>query len=80
VSAIADAYYMLGRLLRATWRQPIWVIVEIVQPTIWLILYGQLFHRVVEIPGFGARSHIQLLMPGVAVMAALSAAPGRAWA
>lgn len=77
MSAIADTYYMLGRLLRASWRQPIWVIVEITQPVIWLLLYGQLFRKVVEIPGFGAHSYIQFLTPGVAVMTALF---GSAWA
>jgi ABC-2 type transport system permease protein len=77
MTAVADAYYMLGRLLRASWRQPIWVVVELVQPVIWLILYGQLFRRVTEIPGFGASSYIQFLTPGVAVMTALF---GSAWA
>jgi ABC-2 type transport system permease protein len=77
VNAVADTYYMLGRLLRANWRQPIWVVVELVQPAIWLMLYGQLFKKVVEIPGFGAHSYIQFLTPGVAVMTALF---GSAWA
>jgi len=77
VTAVADTYYMLARLLRASWRQPIWVIVELTQPVIWLLLYGHLFRKVVEIPGFGAHSYIQFLTPGVAVMTALF---GSAWA
>ena len=77
MTAFLDAYYMLGRLLRASWRQPIWVVVELIQPVIWLLLYGQLFRKVTEIPGFGAASYIQFLTPGVAVMTALF---GSAWA
>ncbi|MCL6596753.1 MAG: ABC transporter permease [Firmicutes bacterium] len=77
MTALSDTWYMLVRLLRATWRQPVWVVVELVQPFMWLVLYGQLFGRVTEIPGFGARSYIQFLTPGVAVMTSLF---GSAWA
>jgi ABC-2 type transport system permease protein len=43
----------------------------LVQPTIWLVLYGQLFKRVVELPGFHAVSYISFLTPGIVVMSAL---------
>jgi ABC-2 type transport system permease protein len=59
-----------------TVRIPIWLFVTIVQPVIWLTLYGQLFRRVVEIPGFDAGSYIQFLTPGVLIMSALF---GAAW-
>ena len=35
-------------------RQPIWIFITLVQPVVWLLLYGALFRRIVEIPGFGA--------------------------
>jgi ABC-2 type transport system permease protein len=38
---------------------------------IWLVLFGQLFRRVVELPGFEATSYIQFLTPGVVVMTSL---------
>lgn len=72
-----DAIYLLGRHLRRTWREPIWIFIELVQPVIWLALYGQLFKKVTLIPGFGAHSYIQFLTPGVIVMTALF---GSAWA
>ncbi len=75
--AVASTYFLLGRLLRATLRQPVWLVIMLVQPIIWLWLFGQLFRRVVTLPGFGAASYIDFLAPGVVVMTALF---GSAWA
>ena len=66
-----DTWHMLLRHIRTTLRIPIWIVITLVQPFIWLALYGQLFRKVVEIPGFGAKSYIQFLTPGVVVMTAL---------
>ena len=63
--------YLTGRLLRATVRQPAYVVITLVQPMIWLLLFGQLFKRVVEIPGFAGGSYIDFLTPGVVVMTVL---------
>ena len=73
---IADTLHLLLRHIRTTLRIPVWILVTLVQPIIWLALYGQLFKRVVEIPGFGSNSYIQFLTPGVVVMTALF---GSAW-
>jgi ABC-2 type transport system permease protein len=61
---------MTVRHLRALWRQPAWIAVTLVQPIIWLLLYGALFKRVVQIPGFQSGSYIEFLVPGVIVMTA----------
>lgn len=73
---LSDTLYLLIRHVRTTLRIPIWIAVTLIQPVIWLTLYGQLFRRVVEIPGFGAASYIQFLTPGVVIMTALF---GSAW-
>src|SRR5438067_13652148 len=52
-------------------RQPWFVAVTLVQPVIWLLLFGALFKRVIEIPGFHAHSYIGFLAPGVVVMTAM---------
>ena len=67
---------MFQRHVRVTLRLPIWIAVTLVQPIIWLTLYGQLFRRVVELPGFGTASYIQFLTPGIVMMTALF---GSAW-
>ena len=45
--------YLTVRSLRALWRQPAFAAATLVQPVIWLLLFGQLFRSVVTIPGFG---------------------------
>jgi ABC-2 type transport system permease protein len=62
---------MTTRHLRALWRQPVWIAVTLVQPVIWLLLFGALFKRVVAIPGFDGDSYVDFLAPGVVVMTAL---------
>jgi ABC-2 type transport system permease protein len=63
---------MTIRHLRELWRQPWFVAVTLVQPVIWLLLFGTLFKRVIEIPGFHAHgSYIGFLVPGVVAMTAL---------
>lgn len=64
---------MTQRSLRNLARQPWWVAFTLFQPLVWLLLYGQLFQRVVELPGFNANSYISYLLPGVVVMTALFA-------
>jgi ABC-2 type transport system permease protein len=65
--------YLTGRSLRALKRQPVFVAITLVQPIIWLLLFGALFKRVIEVPGFtaGGGSYLDFLTPGVIMMTAL---------
>lgn len=74
---LRGTWYLYGRHMRATLRLPVWIVVSISQPILWLLLYGQLFRKVVEIPGFGGGSYIQFLTPGIVIMTTLF---GSAWA
>jgi ABC-2 type transport system permease protein len=74
VNAVADTWFMTMRHLRNLFRQPAWIAISLVQPIVWMLLYGALFKRIVEIPGFGAGSYIDFLTPGVVVMTALFSA------
>lgn len=70
-TTLIDTWFMMQRLIRHLVRQPIYIGLTLFQPIIWLLLYGQLFKRVVELPGFGASSYITFLTPGVVCMSAL---------
>jgi ABC-2 type transport system permease protein len=72
LEALAHSWYMTQRQLVAIFRQPVFVVITLVQPVIWLFLFGQLFKKVVELPGFGAQSYLDYLVPGVVVMSAVS--------
>lgn len=69
---------LTGRQLRAFARIPAFLVMNLIQPIIWLLLFGQLFKSVVDIPGFGGgSSYIVFLTPGIIMMMALF---GSAWA
>jgi ABC-2 type transport system permease protein len=68
----AHTSMMAGRQLRALARQPAYLVISLLQPVIWLFLFGSLFRKVVELPGFGAPSYLDYLVPGVVIMSALS--------
>src|SRR5262249_4832085 len=63
--------YITLRHLRLLVRQPWYIAFTLVQPIMWLTLYGELFKRVVEIPGFNATSYISYLAPGIVIMTAM---------
>lgn len=61
------------RYQRAMFRQPAWVGITLIQPVIWLLLFGALFKSIGRIPGFHG-AYIEFLTPGVVVMLAISSA------
>lgn len=59
------------RSLRTLTRQPVYLAFALVQPMIWLLLFGQLFKNIAQLPGFGSGSYLEYLTPGVVVMTAM---------
>ena len=76
---VSHSVLMTRRSVSSLVRQPAFVVITLVQPAIWLLLFGALFRDVVRIPGFGAQdqSYLEFLTPGVVMMTALFSA---AWA
>jgi ABC-2 type transport system permease protein len=70
MTAVADTFALTLRDLLRVWRQPWFVGVTLVQPVIWLLLFGALFARTADIPGFQGDDYQQYLVPGVLVMTA----------
>jgi ABC-2 type transport system permease protein len=68
--AVAHSWWMVGRQARNLFREPIWIVMMLVQPMIWLLLYSQLFRRVVDLPGFETSSFLDFFAPAVVVMTA----------
>lgn len=62
-----------GRL-RALRREPAYLALTLAQPLVWLLLFGPLFERLTELPGFESTSYIDHLTPGVVVMTAVMGA------
>ena len=72
-TTLAHTWYLTGRKMHALVRQP-WVLAfSVVQPVIWLFLFGQLFRRVIDIPGFAyGGTYLDYLVPGLIAMNAMS--------
>jgi ABC-2 type transport system permease protein len=77
-TTLQHTWYLSGRRLHAVLRQPAFIAVGLIQPVIWLFLFGELFRKVVDIPGFAAGgSYLAYLIPGIVAMSAMN---GNMWA
>jgi ABC-2 type transport system permease protein len=68
MKVLAHTWYMTVRQARNLMREPIWIVLLLVQPMVWLVLYGQLFRNVTRLGGFGTSSYITFLAPAIVVM------------
>jgi ABC-2 type transport system permease protein len=70
-TVLRHTWYMTKRQLRMLFRQPIWIAITLVQPIIWILLYGQAFKNLPLLGGFGTSNYLTYLTPGIVVMTAL---------
>ena len=68
MKTVTDTWWMILRQTRNLMREPIWIVLLLVQPMVWLLLYGQLFKNVTRLGGFGTGSYITFLAPAIVVM------------
>jgi ABC-2 type transport system permease protein len=74
MTVVRQSLALSVRHLKTLLRQPAFVGITLTQPIIWLLLFGALFKKVTDIPGFGTGNYIGFLTPGVVVMTALFSA------
>jgi ABC-2 type transport system permease protein len=70
-TVVMHSSHLAVRNLRIMYRQPVYLAFTLVQPMVWLLLFSQLFERVVDLPGFSGTSYVAYLTPGVIVMTAM---------
>jgi ABC-2 type transport system permease protein len=73
VRSLRQTWQVALRYLRVLLRQPAFIVITLIQPIIWLLLFGALFKSITHIPGFHG-SYVNYLTPGVVVMLAVSSA------
>ena len=73
MSGLRQTWQVALRYLRVLLRQPAFIVITLIQPIIWLLLFGALFKSITHIPGFHG-SYVNYLTPGVVVMLAVSSA------
>lgn len=79
-SPVTHTALLAARALRGMLRIPVFAVMQLVQPMMWLLLFGSLFRSVVHLPGFGGGfqgSYLEFITPGVVMMTAMF---GAAWA
>src|SRR3954466_10594034 len=74
MTGLRQTWQVSLRYFRVLLRQPAFMVITIVQPLIWLLLFGALFKAATQIPGFRHGSYIDYLTPGIVVMLAVSSA------
>jgi ABC-2 type transport system permease protein len=70
-TTVLNSFDMTRRGVMALIRQPWYVAVTLVQPVVWLLLFGALFESVATIPGFHGGSYKEFIAPGIVVMTSL---------
>jgi len=71
--AVRQSWQVYLRWLRGLMRQPAFLLITVIQPIVWLLLFGALFKAVADIPGFHG-TYINFLTPGVVIMLAVFSA------
>src|SRR3984957_2913527 len=64
---IRDTRLVFARELRLSVRNPVWVIIGITQPLLYLGLFGPLLKRISGMPGFPHGNSWQVFVPGLLV-------------
>lgn len=69
-----DTYLIMTNEIKVTFRNPFWIFHGLVQPVIYLLLFGPLLNGVAGTRGFPATNAIQFFAPGLLIMNALFSA------
>ena len=68
---LADTWYLFGKYMRITLRMPMWTLFTLVQPLIWLLIFGQLFKNMYQASASAGQHYMDFLVPGILVMTVL---------
>jgi ABC-2 type transport system permease protein len=70
---------LFWRKLLETLRQPVWVVVGLSTPLLYLALFAPLLHSLAGGPGFGGGNVLDVFVPGILVLMAFSGSQGAGW-
>lgn len=68
---LLDTWYLFIKYSRITVRMPWWSLFTLLQPLIWLLIFGQLFGNMSHLPGFPTNNYDKFFLPGVLIMTVL---------
>lgn len=65
---LVDTWHLFNKYMRITMRMPMWTLFTLIQPLIWLLIFGQLFKDFVQL---GDQDYMGFMVPGILVMTVL---------
>ncbi len=72
---LAEAGVLFERSMKKLFRRPIALYFSLIQPVVWMLLFGQIFNRVAKAPGmaeaFAGKSYFQFFVPAVVLQTLL---------
>lgn len=68
---MTDTWFLFNKYVKISLRTPLWTLFNLIQPLIWLLIFGQLFRNMAQLPGFPNASYVDFLVPGVLIMTVL---------
>lgn len=74
-----DVWVLMGRKVRETLRQPVWVVMTLSFPLVLLALFAPLLHSLAGGPGFTRGSVLDVFVPGILVMLAYTSVSSAGW-
>jgi len=74
---LSDTWYLFNKYVKISMRMPLWSLFSLIQPLLWLFIFGSLFKYFATLPGFPTTSYIDYFVPGVLIMTVLF---GSSWA
>ena len=68
---VRDTWLIYQRSMTLSLRNPVWVIMGVLQPILYLLLFGPLLTNIAKMPGFPPGGAFNVFVPGILVMTAL---------
>src|ERR1700680_4903362 len=76
MTVVRDTWLVFGRYLWIFLRDPVWVIVGVIQPALYLVLFAPLLESIARMPGFPPGGAYHVCVPGLLIQLGLFGASG----
>ncbi|MDQ6674987.1 MAG: ABC transporter permease [Chloroflexota bacterium] len=76
MTLIRDSWLVFGRYMWLFLRNPVWVIIGVIQPVFYLLLFAPLLESIARSPGFPSGGAYNVFVPGLLIQLGLFGASG----
>src|SRR5262244_906449 len=76
ISPMRDTWLVFNRYMYLFFRNPVWVIIGVIQPVFYLLLFAPLLESISRSPGFPAGGAYNVFVPGMLIQLGLFGASG----